>query len=305
MDIAILADKLTKRYGTFTALDSLDLSVGHGEVFGYLGPNGAGKTTTIRALLGLSRPTSGSLKIFGLDSQTQKIEAHKLLAFVPAEASFWPSLTGAETLQLLGNLHGNFDAGYKDELIARFDFDPNKKVRTYSKGNKQKISIIAALMTRPRLLVMDEPTSGLDPLMEQVFRDCIRAAKAAGQTVFLSSHSLEQVEALCDRVGVLRAGRLVETGTLAQLRHLSAVTVEVTFDGPPPKLPHIKNVRLVSAHEHTLSLHVHGSMDELLTLLAHHHPRMLISRKPSLEELFLSLYGTSDTPHSGERHVGI
>jgi ABC-2 type transport system ATP-binding protein len=233
---AIRAEALTKRYRGVAALDHLDLEVAPGEVIGYLGPNGAGKTTTIKLLLGLISPSGGRAEIFGADCQRRPAETHRLLAFVAGEANLWPSLTGAETLHLLGRVHGSVDAAYRDELIARFDLDPAKKIRAYSKGNRQKVILIAALMTRARLLILDEPTSGLDPLMEEAFRLSIREARDRGQTVFLSSHILSEVEALCDRVGILRAGRLVETGTLAQLRHLSALTVQVTFDGAVPDL---------------------------------------------------------------------
>ena len=215
-EMAIRAEGLTKRYGGSLALDHLDLEVPQGEVVGYLGPNGAGKTTTIRLLLGLSQPTNGNCRIFDLDCQRQTVEAHRRLGFVAGEASLWPSLTGAETLALLGRVHGWVDLAYKSELIDRFELDPTKKVRAYSKGNRQKVVLIAALMVRPDLLILDEPTSGLDPLMEQAFRRCIGEARDRGQTVFLSSHLMSEVEALCDRVGILRAGRLIEVGTLSK-----------------------------------------------------------------------------------------
>ena len=240
---AIRTEGLGKDYGGVSALVDLQLEVAQGEVVGYLGPNGAGKTTTIRLLLGLARPSAGRAEIFGLDSQRQTVEAHRHLAYVPGEANLWPSLTGEETLHLLGRVQGRVDTHYRDVLIDRFDLDPSKKVRAYSKGNKQKILLVAALMTRPDLLVLDEPTSGLDPLMEQVFRYCVTEARQAGQTVFLSSHILSEVEALCDRVGILREGRLVEMGTLAEMRHLSTLTVEVAFDDVPPDLSGVTGVK--------------------------------------------------------------
>ncbi len=212
---AIRTEKLSKRYGETVALAELDLEVGAGEVVGYLGPNGAGKTTTIRLLLGLIRPTTGHGEVFGIDCQRRPVEAHRRLAYVAGEANLWPSLTGAETLHLLGNVQGRVDPDYRDELVERFDLDPDKKVRAYSKGNRQKVILIAALMTRADLLVLDEPTSGLDPLMEQAFRHCVHEARERGQAVFLSSHILSEVEALCDRVGILRDGALVEMGTMA------------------------------------------------------------------------------------------
>ncbi|HUD06105.1 MAG TPA: ABC transporter ATP-binding protein [Candidatus Saccharimonadales bacterium] len=294
MELAIKTEGLTKRYGTFVALSPLDLGVKAGEILGYLGPNGAGKTTTIRLMLGLIRPSGGKVEIFGINAQKKKIDAHKRLSYVPGEATFWPSLTGGETLHLLGKIHGQVDLKYQKELIRRFRFDPSKKVRTYSKGNKQKINLIASLSTRSELLIMDEPTSGLDPIMEQAFRQSVLEAKDNGQTVFLSSHVLEEVEALCDRLAILREGKLVELGTLAEMRHLSALTVTATFEDKPPKIDHLRGVSDIKIIGHQLTCQVHGSIDELLTVLAAYHPKNLISREPSLEELFLSLYGDKD-----------
>jgi ABC-2 type transport system ATP-binding protein len=291
MDIALKTENLTKKYGDFTALSSLNLEVKRGEILGYLGPNGAGKTTTLRLLLGLVKPTAGRVEIFGFDAQRNKIEAHKWLAYVPGEATFWPNLTGAETLHLLGRLHGRVDTAYRDQLIKRFQFEPDKKVRTYSKGNRQKINLIAALASRADLLLMDEPTGGLDPIMEQAFRQSILEAKNNGQTVFLSSHILGEVEALCDRIGILQAGKLVELGTLAEMRHLSALTVEATFEDKPPKVEHLKGVSAVKITGSHLTCQVHGPIDELFGVLAGAHPKTLLSHEPSLEELFLSVYG--------------
>ena len=294
MDFAIQMKNLGKKYGSVDALANLNLDVKKGEILGYLGPNGAGKTTTIRLMLGLIKPTGGSVNIFGIDAQKDKIAAHKRLAYVPGEAALWPSLTGAETLHLLGKLHGSIDKTYQKELIDRFQFEPNKKVRTYSKGNRQKINIIAAFSTRADLLVMDEPTTGLDPIMEQAFHQCVLEAKANSQTVFLSSHILDEVEELCDRVAILREGELVELGTLAEMRHLTALTVEASFDGQPPHIDHLPGVSAVQIDGRHLSCQVQGSIDPLLTVLAAGHPRTLLSREPSLEELFLSLYGDKD-----------
>jgi ABC-2 type transport system ATP-binding protein len=288
---AIRTEGLTKRYGDAAALDHLDLEVAQGEVVGYLGPNGAGKTTTIRLLLGLVQPTEGRGEIFGLDCQRQPVEAHRHLAFVGGEANLWPSLTGAETLHLLGRVHGQLDEAYRDELIARFDLDPTKKVRAYSKGNRQKVILIGALMVRPDLLVLDEPTSGLDPLMEQAFRHCIHEARDRGQTVFLSSHMMSEVEALCDRVGILREGRLIEMGSLAQMRHLSALSVEATFGGPVPDLSRVPGVTSVATDGPVVRCHVRGPVEPLLKVLADAGVTSLLSREPSLEELFLAQYG--------------
>jgi ABC-2 type transport system ATP-binding protein len=298
-DIALETEGLTKRYGSFTALDDLTLSVTKGEVLGYLGPNGAGKTTTIRSILGLIRPTAGHARIFGMDAWAHKVAVHKRIAYVPGETMLWPSLTGAETLHLLAQVHGELDTKYQTGLIKRFQFDPNKKIRTYSKGNRQKINLIAAFASRAELLIMDEPTSGLDPLMEQAFRQCVLEAKDRGQTIFLSSHILGEVEALCDRLAILRAGKLVELGTLEQLRHLSAITVEATFSNTPPDISHIKGVSHVRVTGHQLSVQMQGSIDALLTVIANAHPKTFLSREPSLEELFLSIYGDNDVRNPG------
>jgi ABC-2 type transport system ATP-binding protein len=301
---AIHTEGLSKRYGDVTVLQDLALEVQDGEVLGYLGPNGAGKTTTIRLLLGLIRPTGGRAEIFGFDCHRQPVEAHRRLAYVAGEASLWPSLTGAETLHLLARVQGRVDVAYREELVARFELDPSKKVRAYSKGNRQKLILIAALMARPDLLVLDEPTSGLDPLMEQAFRQCIHEAKDRGQTVFLSSHILSEVEALCDRVGILRAGKLVEMGTLAQMRHLSSLTVEATFDGPPPDLTQVPGVSSLHVDGRVVRCQVVGTVQPLLKVLAAAGVHGLLSREPSLEELFLAHYGIGDDTESVQTNVG-
>lgn len=290
MDTVIQTTGLTKKYGPTTALDQLDIVIQKGEVIGYLGPNGAGKTTTIRLLLGLIKSTSGQAQIFGLDAYKAAAQIHKDIAYVPGEANLWPNLTGAETLRFLANIHGTIDKVYEQELIKKFAFDPNKKVRSYSKGNRQKIVLIAALATRAKLLIVDEPTSGLDPVMAKVFRDEILAAKANNQTVFLSSHILEEVEELCDRVAVLREGKLIEIGTLEELRHLSALTVEATFKAAPPDVNSIEGVSNISIHDNHLRCNINGDIEPLMKIIVNAHPTSLFSRKPSLEELFLALY---------------
>ena len=287
---AIHADGLTKRYGTTLALDHLDLTVQPGEVYGYLGPNGAGKTTTIRLLLGLHRATSGRVELFGVDGWSEPVVAHRRVAYVAGEPFLWPALTGAETFELMAKLHGAVDAAYRNELVERFQLDTRKKVRALSKGNRQKVQLVAALATRADLLVLDEPTSGLDPLMEVVFRECVQEAKSRGQTVFLSSHILSEVEILCDRVGILRAGRLVDEGSLSELRHLSAHTVDVVFAGPAPDLPAIDGVRVISVSADGTRLEVTGPMGPLLAELGRHSVLSLTSREPSLEEIFLRHY---------------
>lgn len=301
---AVRCEGLTKRYGRVNALVDLDLMVERGEVLGYLGPNGAGKTTTLRLLLALIRPTAGRAEIFGLDCQRRAVDAHRQIAYVPGEANLWPNLTGAETLHLLGRVHGSVDDAYREELVARFQLDVDKKVRAYSKGNRQKVLLIAALMVRPALLLLDEPTSGLDPLMEQEFRRAVHEAKDRGQTVFLSSHILSEVEALCDRVAILRAGRLVELGSLTELRHLSATTLEATFAGMVPDLASVPGVASVRTAGQSVHLEVTGPVQPLLHVLAEHDVTRLASREPSLEELFLAHYGAAtadghDDPNAG------
>ena len=254
MQQVIHTEGLSKRYGATLALDGLDLTVNEGEVYGYLGPNGSGKTTTIRLLLGLHRPGAGRARLFGIDAWSDPVQAHRRVAYVAGEPFLWPTLTGAETLEFLARLHGGTDVAYRESLVERFQLDGDKKVRAMSKGNRQKVQLIAALATRAELLLLDEPTSGLDPLMEVVFRECVKEAEQRGQTIFLSSHILSEVEALCDRVGILREGRLVDEGTLAQLRHLAAQTVEVTFAGTAPALPTLPGVQVHSAGPNALRL---------------------------------------------------
>jgi polyether ionophore transport system ATP-binding protein len=291
---AVYAEGLSKRYGETVALDRLDLAVDAGEVYGYLGPNGAGKTTTIRLLLGLHRPTAGRAALFGVDVWGDPVGAHERVAYVAGEPFLWPSLTSAETLEFLARLRGGTDVAYRDQLVQRFELDTRKKIRALSKGNRQKVQLIAALATRADLLLLDEPTSGLDPLMEVAFRECAIEAKERGQTIFLSSHILSEVEALCDRVGILRAGRLVDQGTLAQLRHLGAQTVDVTFAGPAPELPQLPGVQMRSAGPKALRFEVSGSVGPLIAALAEHTVASLTSREPSLEEIFLHHYDGSD-----------
>jgi ABC-2 type transport system ATP-binding protein len=291
---AIRTQGLTKRYGSTTALDSLDLIVREGEVYGYLGPNGAGKTTTIRLLLGLHRPTSGRAELFGMDAWTDPVAAHRRVGYVAGEPFLWPALTGAETLAYLARLHGGTDETYRDTLVDRFLLDTRKKVRALSKGNRQKVQLVAAFASRADLLILDEPTSGLDPLMEVAFRETVQEARSHGQTVFLSSHILSEVEALCNRVGILRAGRLVDEGTLAELRHLSAQTVEVTFDGPPPALGGMDGIVAVPESGNTVRFEVTGPIRPLLAALADTPVVSLVSREPSLEDIFLHHYDEGD-----------
>jgi polyether ionophore transport system ATP-binding protein len=241
-------------------------------------------------LLGLIGASSGRGRIFGVDGQKDPVRAHRRVAYVPGEASLWPGLTGLETLHLLGRVHGSVDAAYRDLLVDRFQLDVSKRVRAYSKGNRQKLLLVAGLMTRADLLLLDEPTSGLDPLMEQAFRQCVREARERGQSVFLSSHILSEVEALCDRVAILRAGRLVEIGTLAELRHLSALLVEAQFEGSAPDLSGVPGVSNVEINADSVRCEVTGSIQPLLGALTHFGARRVLTREPSLEELFLTHY---------------
>jgi ABC-2 type transport system ATP-binding protein len=302
MTPVIHTDGLTKRYGATLALEGLDLAVNEGEVYGYLGPNGAGKTTTIRLLLGLHRPSAGHAELFGLDAWREPVNAHRRVAYVAGEPFLWPSLTSAETFEFLARLRGGTDVAYRDVLIERFQLDIDKKVRALSKGNRQKVQLIAAFACRADLLLLDEPTAGLDPLMEVAFRETVTEAKQRGQAIFLSSHILSEVEALCDRVGILRDGKLVDEGTLAQLRHLAVQTVEVTFAGHTPELPALAGVHVQSAGPNALRFEISGSVGPLIAALAGvggSSIKTLSSRGPSLEEIFLHHYDGSDG-HVGE-----
>jgi ABC-2 type transport system ATP-binding protein len=298
---AIETFDLSKDFGSTHALLGLNLRVGEGEVVGCLGPNGAGKTTLIRLLLGLIVSSSGHAEIFGMDARRQTVAAHRRLAYVPGEANLWPTLSVAETLRLLGRVHGTVDETYQLELIERFGLDVTKKVRTLSKGNRQKLILVAALMTRADLLILDEPTSGLDPLMEQAFRLCVHEAKERGQSVLLSSHILSEVEALCDRIGILRAGELVEMGTMAEMRHFSALTVEATFERIAPDVTQLAGVSMVEVQGSRLRCQVRGPIEPLLQVFSQAGVLELLSREPSLEELFLSHYRTATVEDASAR----
>ncbi|MEU0536296.1 ABC transporter ATP-binding protein [Amycolatopsis tolypomycina] len=289
---AITADGLTKAFGRTRALDGLDLTVHTGEVHGFLGPNGAGKTTTIRILLGLMRADGGRATLLGGNPWTDATELHRRLAYVPGDVTLWPNLTGGEVIDLLGRLRGGLDTARRAELVERFDLDPRKKGRTYSKGNRQKVALVAALASDVDLLVLDEPTSGLDPLMEEVFREVVAEERERGdRTVLLSSHILSEVEALCDRVTIIRAGRTVESGTLDELRHLGRITIDASLARVPADLAALPGVHDLS----TYGSHVHlsvdqPSLDDVMRHLAEAGLRSLVSRPPTLEELFLRHY---------------
>jgi ABC-2 type transport system ATP-binding protein len=294
VDIAIEISELTKDFGRHRALDGLTLEVRRGEVYGFLGPNGAGKTTTLRILLDLLRATSGRATVLGLDSRRDAIEVHRRVAYVPGDVALWPQLTGGQAIDVLLALHGRFDPARRDKLVAAFRLDPTVRCRAYSTGNRQKVALVAALAADVEVLVLDEPTSGLDPLMEEVFRRCIVGARSEGRTVLLSSHILGEVESICDRVGIIRDGRLVETGTLDELRHLSAYTVEADT----AQIPQLEGVPGVSDFQFTgdrdgyrVSFRVTPeAMGAVLSALARAGVRTMTSRPPSLEELFLRYY---------------
>jgi ABC-2 type transport system ATP-binding protein len=289
---AIEISGLVKTFGDFRALDGLDLEVATGEVHGFLGPNGAGKSTTIRVLLGLLRATAGEASLFGGDPWRDAVALHRRLAYVPGDVNLWPTLTGGEAIDLLGKLRGGLDPQHRDDLLERFELDPTKKGRAYSKGNRQKVALVAALASDAELLVLDEPTSGLDPLKEAVFQACIEEARAAGKTVLLSSHILAEVEALCDRVTIIRAGKTVETGTLADLRHLTRTSIAVETLREPAGLDALPGVHDLHVEDHRARFDVDTShLDETVKQLSGFGVRSLTSTPPTLEELFLRHYG--------------
>jgi len=283
---------LTKTFGSTVALDELDLQVETGEVHGYLGPNGSGKSTTIRVLLGLLRADSGSVHLLGADPWKQAVSLHRRLAYVPGDVNLWPNLTGGEAIDLLGRFRGGLDPRRRAELLERFELDPTKKGRSYSKGNRQKVALVAALSADVELLILDEPTSGLDPLMEMVFQDCIAQAKEEGRTVLLSSHILAEVEALCDRVSIIRSGRVVQSGTLADLRHLTRTMVQAETARPAEGLERIDGVRDVDRADGKVSFTVApANLGDAMAFLSGLGIRSLVSHPPTLEELFLREYG--------------
>jgi ABC-2 type transport system ATP-binding protein len=283
---------LVKTFGSNRALDGLDLSVQPGEVHGFLGPNGAGKSTTIRVLLGLLRKDTGDVRLLGGDPWHDAAELHARLAYVPGDVNLWPNLTGGQVIDLLGRLRGGLDERRRADMLDRFDLDPTKKGRSYSKGNRQKVALVAALASDVELLVLDEPTSGLDPLMESVFRDCVDEFRTEGHTVLLSSHILAEVDRLCDRVSIIRSGKCVESGSLAELRHLTRTSITADLESVPEGLDGLPGVHDVEIDGHRVQLEVDTSrLDPVLDTLQTGGVRSLLSQPPTLEDLFLRHYG--------------
>ena len=292
MTTAITTSGLVKTFGAIRALDGLDLSVEVGEVHGFLGPNGAGKSTTIRVLLGLLRADSGRVELLGGDPWRDAVELHRRLAYVPGDVELWPNLTGGEAIDLLGRLRGGLNKARRAELIERFDLDPTKKGRTYSKGNRQKVAIVAALASDVELLLLDEPTAGLDPLMEVVFQDVINQMKTEGRTVLLSSHILAQVEKLADRVSIIRLGKIVQSGTLTEMRHLTRTTIEADTSKPVAGLEQLPGVHDFVATDRRVRFAVDNEhLDDVVLALSQFRVRSLTSHPPTLEELMLRHYG--------------
>ncbi|MDX1892635.1 ABC transporter ATP-binding protein [Mycolicibacterium sp. 050158] len=286
---------LVKNFGSTRALDGLDLEVSEGEVHGFLGPNGAGKSTTIRVLLGLARADAGTVRLLGCDPWTDAVALHRQIAYVPGDVTLWPSLTGGETIDLLARMRGGIDERLRAELIERFDLDPSKKARTYSKGNRQKVSLISAFASNAGLLLLDEPSSGLDPLMENVFQQCVGEARDRGTTVLLSSHILAETEALCQRVTIIRAGKTVESGTLESMRHLSATSITAEMIGDPGDISGIPGVEDVHVDGSTLHARVGGDgLGQVIKILGDAGVRSLVSQPPTLEDLFLRHYGMGE-----------
>jgi len=294
MTAVIETERLTKSYGPHRGIVEVDLSVTEGEAFGFLGPNGAGKTTTIRTLLDHLRPTSGRAMVFGIETTADPVAIHRRLGYLPGEFSLYDKLTGGQTIEYFANLRGNVDTAYQAQLIDRLDVDTSRKFREYSKGNKQKIGLIVALQHRPELLMLDEPTSGLDPLIQQEFFSVIREAKEEGRTIFMSSHILSEVERTCDRVAIIRDGRLTRVDRVAALRDMAHHQVELRFTGPAPlaDFESLPGVSDVVAEDGTLRMRVNGPITPVVRAAARHDLVDFVSREPTLEETFLAEYST-------------
>jgi ABC-2 type transport system ATP-binding protein len=298
MTAIIETEELTKFYGEHRGIVDVDLTINQGEVFGFLGPNGAGKTTTIRTVLDLIRPTSGRALVFGIESNADPVAIHRRIGYIPGEFALYDRLTGGQTIQYFANLRGGVDPAYQRSLIDRFDIDPKRRYKELSKGNKQKIGLVIALQHQPELLILDEPTSGLDPLVQQSFFQLVREAQAAGRTVFLSSHILSEVERTCDRVAIIRDGRIVRTGRVEDLRDLAHHQVELRFTGPVPttEFQALPGVSDVVADDHVLRLRVSGPIAPVVQAAARYELLDFVSREPTLEETFLAEYGRAEEP---------
>jgi len=291
MNYSVELNNVTKNFGKVAALKGVNLQIKEGEVFAYIGPNGAGKSTTIRVMLGILQATKGDAKIFGLDAWKYAVDIHKKIAYVPGDVNLWPNLTGGEVIDLFVNLRGSHNKELRARLIKDFNLDPTKKCRTYSKGNRQKVALIAAFASEVDLYILDEPTSGLDPLMEQVFQDCVLEQKNRGKGVFLSSHIMSEVERLCDRVGIIREGEVVETGTLDDLRHLTRYTMSVATERTIEGLDNLPGIFDIVKTDSGVKFHVDtAKMGNVITHVNQFGIKMLESTPPSLEELFMQHY---------------
>ncbi|NLW41016.1 MAG: ABC transporter ATP-binding protein [Tissierellia bacterium] len=287
----IRVNSLIKRFGNFTALNGVNLEVNKGEIYGFIGPNGAGKTTTIRIILGILKATQGEVKIFGKDAWKDAVEIHKNLAYVPGDVNLWPNLTGGEVIDLFVKLRGSNNKNRREELIERFDLDPSKKCRAYSKGNRQKVALIAAFASDADLYILDEPTSGLDPLMERVFQECVMEAKEEGKSVLLSSHILSEVEKLCDKVSIIRQGKIIESGSLDELRHLTRTSMVIKTKETIKDLNQLKGIHDIEEKDNTLYFQVDTEeLDNVMKYISQFGIIKLESAPPTLEDLFMRHY---------------
>ena len=295
MTAVIQTERLTKSYGAHRGITELDLDVSQGEIFGFLGPNGAGKTTTMRVLLDLIRPTSGRAAVFGIETTKDPVAIHRRLGYLPGEFDLYDRLTGADTIAYFANLRGGVDAGYAAELVERLDLDPSRRFKEYSKGNKQKVGLVVALQHRPDLLILDEPTAGLDPLVQQTFFEIVREARADGRTVFLSSHIIDEVDRTCDRVAIIREGRLVQVDRIESIRRLAFHHVELTFSAPvaPAVFESIEGVSDLSVAGPIVTMRVNGPIGAVIAAAAPHGLIDVVSREPNLEDVFLAQYGVA------------
>ena len=306
MTAVIRTERLTKSYGEHRGIIDLDLEVADGEIFGFLGPNGAGKTTTMRVLLDLIRPTSGRAEVFGIETTADPVAIHRRVGYLPGEFDLYDRLTGAQTITYFGNLRGGVDRAYVDDLIQRLDLDPSRRFREYSKGNKQKVGLIVALQHKPDLLILDEPTSGLDPLVQQTFFGLVREARADGRSIFLSSHIIDEVDRTCDRVAIIREGRLVQVDRIEAIRRLAFHHVELQFERPvaPALFSGLPGVSDVEAQGNTVVMRVSGPIGAVIAAAAGHGLLDVVSREPNLEDVFLAQYGEHPTAEAAGAGTG-